>query len=149
MASPVSRRALAGLVKARLQAAATLTVYVGEVDPPPPTIPNSTRVKPYAVLFSGDGTPIDEQPLTADNTGTLIWTFTVTAAAGYHDDALAAIDTIHGQLDGWTPVLAGYQFNPVGTPPGFDAGAVRRDTTVEPARFFLPLGFVLVCHRFA
>lgn len=150
MSSPVSRLALAQLVETRLDAIPLLTVYVGEVTGTPETIPGQPgRVKPYAVLFSGDGSPIDEAPLTADTTGTLTWPFTVTCAAGHHTDALAAIDAVHGQLDGWFPVLAGYQFGPVGTPPGFDAGPVRRDTTVEPSRFFLPLAFVVAAHRFA
>ena len=143
MASPVSRRALAGAIAARLGTVANLTVYVGEVPDDPPTIPNTSRVKPYAVLFSGDGSLFDEAPLTADVTGSLVWPFQVTVAAGYHDDLLAALDAVHGVLDGWTPVLADYQFGPIGTPPGYDAGPVRRDTTVEPPRFFLPAQFLL------
>lgn len=154
MGSPVSRLALATLVAARLRLIAAVvaqnaSIYVGEVPGQPPVIPGQSRVKPYAVLFSGDGTPIDEAPLTADTTGTLSWSFQVTVAAGYHDDALGLLDAVHGQLDGWVPTLTGYGFAPMAQPPGYDAGPMRRDTTVEPPRFYLPAQFVLTAHRFA
>jgi hypothetical protein len=149
MANPVSRLALAGLVVARLSAISTATVYAGEVPGQPPVIPGQTRVRPYAVVFSGDGTPIDEAPLTADVTGSLTWAFQVTCAAGYHDDTLALLDAVHGQLDGWIPTLTGYLFAPIGQPPGYDAGPVRIDRTVESPRFYLPAQFVLPVTRFA
>lgn len=143
MADPVSRRLLAGMVKDRLESDPLLVVYVGEVDPPPELIPNTSRVKPYVVLFSGDGTPIDEKPLNADETGSLSWSFFATIGAGYHDDALAVLDAVHGLLDGWFPVLTGYQFGMVRQPPGFDPGPVRPDTSVEPARFTIAPQFVV------
>lgn len=142
------------MVKARLDGIAAVvagnaSVYVGEVPGEPPVIPGQSRVKPYAVVFSGDGSPIDEVPLTADQTGSLTWPFQVTCAAGYHDDVLGLLDGVHGQLDGWIPTLTGYQFGPVSNPPGYDAGPVRKDPTVEPNRFFLPCQFLLAAVRFA
>lgn len=127
--------------------AGNATIYLGEVPGSPPTIPDSTRVKPYAVLFSGDGTPIDEAPLTADVTGAIVWPFQVTIAAGYHNDALGLLDAVHTVLDGWIPTLAGYQFAPLSTPPGYDAGPMRIDRTVEPPRFTLPAQFLLAAVR--
>jgi hypothetical protein len=143
----VSRLALSQMIAARLATVPHATGYVGEVlnddgTTLPPLGP-SGRIAPYWVLLSGDGSPIDDLPLSADPTGSLSWRFQVRAGAGFHDDTLNVVDQVHTLLDGWIPTLGGYQFGPILSPPGYDPGPVRRLEQVEPPRYFLPCQFVL------
>lgn len=149
----ISRRALTGAVKVRLDGVADLTVYRGEVPAKPPVIQtddeddDSLRVAPYAVLYPSPGTPSPAGQEYAETYTSLDWLIQVTVAAGYSEDAEAAVDRVDNQLLGWAPTIASIACDALRPPLGFDPGPMRRSDEVEPPRFYLPLQYVLTATR--
>lgn len=143
-----SRRELARKVHDRL-AGGWLLVYFGEVPDRVPTLERngvkdpSGRVRSYAVVYPGAGTPDTDTDL-GDSADDLDWGVQITVAAGFLDDVLDAADYVHARLHRWRPTgLTGAHTDGLTPPPGFDPGPVRRDRDVTPPRFWLPLQYRL------
>ncbi|WP_193613160.1 hypothetical protein [Nocardioides lijunqiniae] len=143
-----SRRELARKVYDRLRGS-WLTVYFGEIHGTVPTLitggkPDpSGRVRSYAVVYPGAGTPNGDVDL-GDSSADLDWSVQVTVAAGFTDDVLDAADFVHDRLHRWRPTgLTGVHADGLIPPPGFDPGPVRVDRDLKPHRFWLPLQYRL------
>ena len=155
MADPVvviSRATLSQAIVTRLTELQDVGVYTASTIPGdlPVLGDGSGRVSGYTVVWSGDGSPLDETPLCGETTGSLLWPFFVTCAHGYDTDTLWVIDRVHALLDDWAPDLlaeAGFQAGPIHPPAGYNAGPVREDRDVAPSRFYLPLAFQLTAWR--
>lgn len=113
----------------------------GSIDPP--LIPDvADVVAPYVVVFDGTGTT-DLEPDLADANEDLRWTPQTTVAAGFDEDCIQAVDRVFAWLNRWSPSIPGVSAGRLRVVPGFDAGPPRPDTTVKPARFFVPLQWQL------
>lgn len=147
MSAP-SRRLLGRAVYDRL-AGDWLAVYFGEVADEVPVLSKdgepdpSGRVVAYAVVHPTAGNPNDDTDL-GDSSIDLDWGVQVTVAAGFTDDALAAVDFVHTRLHRWRPAdLDGFHTDGLVPPPGYDPGPLRRDRDTTPHRLWLPLQYRL------
>lgn len=141
----IRRKVLGDQLFARLSALPgpqAVTVYRGEVDPKPPTMPDSDRVAPYVVLFDGSG-PTNLEPDLGGQNEDLRWTPQITVAAGFPADCTQLVDRVCSWVYRWTPVVTGLSAGPLEPPPGYDPGQVRPDRTVSPIRYFLPMQWQL------
>lgn len=117
-----------------------LTVGRGELSTSPPIMPENGRVAPYAVLYPfgpADGPNLDLGDTAAD----LTYTCQINVAAGFETDCEYWIDQVVGLMNRWTPAVSGLVFGRFRPPTGYEPGAVRRDDTVTPPRFWLPLQY--------
>lgn len=150
---PVIRRKVLGdQLLARLESLPgrpAIAAYRGEVPTEVPLLHTaaggldpSRRIAPYAVLFDGTGAD-GLEPGLADCGEDLRWTPQVTVAAAWSDDCVDAVDRVLAWLHTWRPVLPKASCGRLQTPPGFDPGQPRKDPTVTPPRWFVPLQFRL------
>lgn len=133
-----SRKDLAVATEARLRTIANVSRYVGDVPTTPPTITvTDLRVKPYWVLYTGVGRPVDARFVgpTVGNS----WGFQVTAAAGRMSDLNQLIDAIVAKLDRWNPFPD--ECRPCRMDQDFIPGPALRDDDFKPVRFWTPLPF--------
>lgn len=136
---------IAGQVWARLQTLASrVTVFDGEIvdaegNPSAPPVDEDGRAAAHAVFYPGPG---HAESLMLDETpDTLTWTGQVTCVGGDRTRALWCADQVRGVLTGWRVTAHGGQLVPLMEPDGADPGVVRRDDTVQPSRFYVPLLF--------
>lgn len=154
-AATIRRKVLADLAEAHLKTLTGVAVYRGEITastdtvhhPPVLTAPGgapdpSGRVAPYAVLYTGAGTRGLDHDV-ADAHDDLDWSFQVTCAAGYETDCGYLIDRVDGLFYRWAPTVPGLAFGRAKPPLGYDPGPIRRDETVTPVRFWVPLQYRL------
>lgn len=155
------RRDLAAAVLARLRAMPTpagamgLQVFRGEIDADLARVPyadpadgTSDRVGPYVVLYDAPGAPgtpaAGLEADLADRHEDRTTLLTLTVAAGYRDQALAAIDAVHAQLHRWTPPTdpAGpsVAWSPLRVPPGYQP-SLDVDQQVQPPRHYAVLQY--------
>lgn len=118
-----------------LQATTGLDVFDGEVKA---RMDSDGKAHPYAVLWASPGR---DDPAETRETGTgraLVWTFQVTAAGG---DVARCRRATQRTLD----ALLGKRLFPAGgrIALDFDPGPERQDRSVTPARWFVPLPFVV------
>lgn len=130
-------RLITGAVMTRL---AGFTVYRGEVDPHPPTLPDSGRTAPYVVVWPFGAKDGPDTNL-GDTVTDLIYTGQLTCAGGFVEDCEYLAGQVDALMNRWIPALAGVVFGAFRPPPGFDPGPVQRDPDVLPPRFFVPLQY--------
>jgi hypothetical protein len=128
--------ALRDAVAPLLRAVPNLDVHVGEVTNAR-LVPDG-KAHPYAVLWVTPGNQ-DAQGL-CGTPDLLTWRFQVTCAGGDDTRALWAVGRVRGallgkRLDVHTGLISELE--------GYDPGPVRPDTSVIPARWFLPLLFTV------
>ena len=109
--------------------------YVGEVVEPVPTPPDDDRVKAYWALWPGTGTLEDGRIVPGTFVSSL--NFTVTVAGGTHNRVLFGVEQVRKTLAG-IEIASGL----ISEQP-FDAGPVRLDLSITPARHFIPLSYRL------
>ena len=109
--------------------------YVGEVDELVPTPPNDPRVSPYWALWPGSG--VLENRRIVPGTFVSSLEFTVTVAGGTNNRVLFGIEQVRKALAG-AEIASGL----ISEQP-FDPGPVRLDLSIEPARYFVPLAYLL------
>lgn len=119
-----------------LRSVANLKVYDGEIrqDDPPPLIPGSDRVLPYAVLYAGAGRGDSDRLV--GHPSFLDWSGQITVAAGYAADCLAAVDRIRAALVGRTLTLPDGRTGYVREIADLQ---IRVDEQVRPPRHWVPL----------
>jgi hypothetical protein len=146
VARPVPN-ALTDAVVARAEALeATLTelvVFRGEVDGPIPLIANSDRVARYLVVYplgpaDGPDGALDDQPVD----GTYAWQ--INCVAGFFADCEILIGKVDAQFNRWTPAVTGVVCGAMRPPAGYQPGAIRPNTEVQPPRYWLPLQYQTV-----
>lgn len=117
----------------------TVDVFRGEVTASPDILPNG-RVKSYVVYYPFG--PSDGPDANVGDTVTdLTYTCQITCVAGFEADCEYLVDQVAGLMNRWTPTVAGLVFGRFRPPPGYDPGPVRRDDTVKPVRFWVPLQY--------
>ncbi|HEX8489317.1 MAG TPA: hypothetical protein VF642_12285 [Propionibacteriaceae bacterium] len=137
----IDRAVLTAAAKARLDTVTGATKSVGEPRGPLPLIPGSDgRVKPYAILWPGAGTPGPELDL-GDTVVDLDWLIQITCAGGFVEDVQALVTRVDAAFYRWTPVIEGLSCGPFRPPAGYDPGPVRLDISISPNRPFLPLQY--------
>lgn len=96
------------------------------------------RVHAYAVYYPGPGWA--HALLACGGTDSLDWTFQVTCAAGDRTRALWCVQQVRTAVTGTTVTIGGQalQIREDGNP-----GALRRDDSVSPSRFYVPLIFAI------
>lgn len=133
---------LSAAVLARLAAGNTpgnrLDVFDGEVVA---VMDSDKRAHPYAAFYAAPGNLTGST--LCETPDELLWSFQVTAAGGDPARARSAIARVRRQLTGHLLLVDGNVAGMVRETPGFDAGPVRKDETVAPARWFSPLLFQL------
>lgn len=113
-----------------------------------PTLDTDGHVQRYWVLHPFGGSPSLERDL-AEAGVDLLWTFQVTVAAGFARDVYALATRIDEALYRWSPSVSGYVCGLLRPPPGFEPGPARKDTSVKPHRFWLPLQYQTTITRAA
>lgn len=117
-----------------LQIGTGVDVYAGEV---PDVIPEDEAgfIRPYVVIFSGDGDALPETDLSGrlDLDG-LRWDFQTTSVAASAEICSAVAGRVRRVLT--NRPLGTYHVLP--SPAGFTGVAPVKDTTVKPARYILP-----------
>lgn len=109
--------------------------YVGEVVEPVPTPPNDDRVKAYWALWPGVGVLEDGRLVPGTFVSSL--NFVLTVAGGTHNRVLFGVEQVRKALAG-IEIASGL----ISEQP-FDAGPVRLDLSITPARHFIPLSYRL------
>lgn len=123
-------------VLALLQAIPSFKVFDGEVAPEPDKDADQ-RVHPYAVLYSDPG-----KAWATGLCGTsdaLAWTFAVICVGGDQNRALWAVDKVRAALVDVELTVAGRSVHRVRQE--LETAPVRRDDSIRPARFYVPLLF--------
>lgn len=131
-----STRTTADEVQQLLAAIPNLIVFRGAVGDVP--LEKDGTVKAYAVAYYGGGQGF--RPRLGGKPRHLAWSVQVTCAGGDDVKALWAIDQVRAALTG-TRVTNGTRtglLHELG-----DAGPVRKDTSILPHRYYLPLDFGL------
>jgi hypothetical protein len=113
-----------------------LDVFDGEVKA---VMDTDGGAHPYAAFYAApgnlSGSTLCETP------DELLWSFQVTAAGGDPARARRAVARVRRQLTGHLLLVEGDLAGLIRETPGYDAGPVRKDETVKPARWFSPLLF--------
>jgi hypothetical protein len=140
-------KALTDAVKARADALVPslsgLVVFRGEVDGDIPLIPNSDRVGRYLVIYplgpaeGPDGALVD-QPV--DGT----YGFQINCVAGFFVDCEFLVGKVDDWFNRWIPSVTGVVCGALKPPPGYQPGAIRPNTQVQPPRYWLPLQYQTV-----
>lgn len=134
-------------VEARAKTLTNLQVFVGEVDEPLQTLANSDRVAPYVVIYPFGGTDGPDPNLSDAPAGDLTYGFQVNCGAGFRADCEFLIDQVRGLFNRWAPDVdpgAGFVVGQLRPPVGHQPGPLRRNDSVKPPRFWLPLQFTTV-----
>lgn len=136
MADPT---ALVAAILAALRTIPGITVYDGFV---PTSVPmNGTYIKPYIVLWAGDGDEPDE--LTADGVqdgDSLVMDFQTTVVGANPDNCRSVATAAKAKLTNLKAGTGRIRRNP----DGFNQATPILDTQTSPARFMLPLQWRLI-----
>lgn len=140
MASP-RQQLVSDAVQARLGGlGASVDVFRGEVDTSPTVVPENGRVQSYIVLYPFGRAAGPDGDL-GDQATDLTYTCQIQCVAGFETDCEYLVDQVDGLMNRWTPAVAGLVFGRFKPPVGYDPGPVRRDDTVKPVRFWVPLQY--------
>ena len=140
---PLSRYDLATAVEDRLKDIANLTVYRSEIPQTPATLsPNDQRVAAYAVLWPTPGSQIaTDSPLKGRVDDDVLWRFLVTCVHGVSTGCERTIDAVLASLNGWEPEVPSFSTSSCSL--DYDPGPIRAERSPLPARYVLPLPFVI------
>lgn len=116
------------------------TVYRAEVTSSVPVLSTTGRIAPYLVAYPF-GKAAGPDGNLGDSTDDLTYTVQVQCVAGFAADCEYVVDQVDGRLNRWTPSVTGYACGTFRPPVGYDPGPVRRDETVTPVRFWVPLQY--------
>lgn len=106
-----------------------------------PKLDTDGHVQRYWVLHPFGNVPnLDQQDL-AETAVNSIWGFQATVAASYPRDVYALATRIDDALFRWAPSVEGYACSRCEPPLGFDPGPARKDESVKPHRYWLPLQY--------
>lgn len=146
MSRPVPK-ALTDAVFARLAllvpSTPQLVVFRGEVDGDIPLIANSDRVARYLVLYPlGPAEGPDETLADLPVDGTYAWQ--INCVAGFFADCEWLVGKVDDLVNRWVPAVSGVVCGPLKPPAGYQPGAIRPNTTVQPPRYWLPLQYQTV-----
>lgn len=111
-------------------------VYDGEVIPDP-KVDKDQRVHPYAVLYSDPGHP--HATGLCGISDAFEWTFAVICVGGDQNRALWAVDKVRSALVDAELTVSGRSLHRVREE--IRSSTVRRDDSIRPARFYVPLLF--------
>lgn len=123
-----------------LTLAPSIDVFRGELTTSPVIVPETGRVAPYLVHYPF-GRADGPDPNVGDIVTDLTYTNQITCVAGFEADCEYVVDQVDGLMNRWTPTVTGLVFGRFRPPPGYDPGPVRRDDTVKPVRFWVPLQY--------
>lgn len=121
-------------VEAALRLRTGLEVYLGEA---PDELPEDAAgyIKPYIIIFSGDGDTLPEADLSGRlDLGGLRWDFQTTTVAASPAICSRVGEDVRLTLTNFP--LGTYHVLP--SPSGFENRTPIRDTTITPNRYFLP-----------
>lgn len=135
------RKLITDAVVTQAKTLPNVQVFRGEIDDPVATLPNSSRVNRYIVIYPFGGDPGPDREL-SDTAIDLDYGFQATVVAGYATDAEYLIDQTYALFYRWIPAVTGLVFGSFRPPTGYDPGPMRRDDDVQPPRFWSPLQFV-------
>lgn len=113
-----------------------LDVFDGEVKA---VMDSDSRAHPYAAFYTAPGNLTGST--LCETPDELLWSFQVTAAGGDPARGRRAIARVRRQLTGHLLLVEGEPAGLIRETPGYDAGPMRKDESVTPARWFSPLLF--------